>query len=276
MAESFDALRFGGPIGAADRRVAGTQSSPAFLGAARRADGPRRRHRHRTRGDRAGAPRRDRDRRRRVGRDAGRGADARAPRRQAAVTFVAGDAHGLAFADRSFDAVVCLRVLMHTPRLAAVARRVVPRRRATASSSTTRRWRAPRPCRPSARRVAAAAGARVEAYRVFSRSRRRARRFGPRASASPTRIGSSSCPIALHKRHRLGGAPTRGIEGAARRAPGFAAAARVAGDGRGGALRVLVTGATGFTGGHLARTLARAGATTSGRSCATAPRGRRL
>ena len=31
------------------------------------------------------------------------------------VEFVQGDAHGLAYPDRSFDAVVCLRVLMHTP-----------------------------------------------------------------------------------------------------------------------------------------------------------------
>ncbi len=31
------------------------------------------------------------------------------------MTFRPGDAHRLAFADRSFDAVVCLRVLMHTP-----------------------------------------------------------------------------------------------------------------------------------------------------------------
>ena len=36
------------------------------------------------------------------------------------------------FADRSFDAVVSLRVLMHTPRLAALRRRAVPRRRAAA------------------------------------------------------------------------------------------------------------------------------------------------
>src|SRR5207244_9109830 len=32
-----------------------------------------------------------------------------------AVTFVRGDAQHLEFPDRSFDAVVCLRVLMHTP-----------------------------------------------------------------------------------------------------------------------------------------------------------------
>ena len=32
-----------------------------------------------------------------------------------AVAFARGDAHHLDFADRSFDAVVCLRVLMHTP-----------------------------------------------------------------------------------------------------------------------------------------------------------------
>jgi len=31
------------------------------------------------------------------------------------VTFVRGDAHRLEFPDRAFDAVVCLRVLMHTP-----------------------------------------------------------------------------------------------------------------------------------------------------------------
>ena len=31
------------------------------------------------------------------------------------VTFARGDAHRLEFPDRSFDAVVCLRVLMHTP-----------------------------------------------------------------------------------------------------------------------------------------------------------------
>ena len=42
-------------------------------------------------------------------------AERRAQEEGAAVTFVPGDAHRLDFADRSFDAVVCLRVLMHTP-----------------------------------------------------------------------------------------------------------------------------------------------------------------
>jgi ubiquinone/menaquinone biosynthesis C-methylase UbiE len=39
----------------------------------------------------------------------------RAAEQGADVTFVDGDAHGLAFGTQSFDAVVCLRVLMHTP-----------------------------------------------------------------------------------------------------------------------------------------------------------------
>jgi len=42
-------------------------------------------------------------------------AERRAREEGAAVTFTHGDAHRLAFPDRGFDAVVCLRVLMHTP-----------------------------------------------------------------------------------------------------------------------------------------------------------------
>lgn len=40
----------------------------------------------------------------------------RAQAQGAPITFAAGDAHRLAFADRSFDIAVSLRVLMHTPR----------------------------------------------------------------------------------------------------------------------------------------------------------------
>jgi ubiquinone/menaquinone biosynthesis C-methylase UbiE len=113
MAERFDTMRFSGPIG---RLIADTQERQiaAFL-----------------------APlegRRILD----VGTGTGRaaialakrgavvtGVDASAEMLQVAerrareagvtVTFTRGDAHGLDFPDRSFDAVVCLRVLMHTP-----------------------------------------------------------------------------------------------------------------------------------------------------------------
>jgi len=83
------------------------------------------------------------------------------------VAFETGDAHGLAYPDRSFDSVVCLRVLMHTPEwrqslaeLCRVARaRVVFDYPALASAAALQ---------AGVRRVAYAAGARVEAYRVFS------------------------------------------------------------------------------------------------------------
>lgn len=82
------------------------------------------------------------------------------------VTFVQGDAHALDVADRSFDSVVCLRVLMHTPdwrrslrELCRVARhRVVldyPARSSAAAIQSV------------SRRITHALGARVEAYRVF-------------------------------------------------------------------------------------------------------------
>jgi SAM-dependent methyltransferase len=47
-------------------------------------------------------------------------ARARATDESASVTFLAGDAHKLQFADRSFDVVVCLRVVMHSPQWKAV------------------------------------------------------------------------------------------------------------------------------------------------------------
>ena len=113
MAERFDALRFSGPIG---RLIAETQEAQVagFL---------------------APVPgRRILD----VGTGTGRaaialarrgavvtGVDAsaemldvaarRASEAGVSLTFARGDAHRLEFPDRSFDAVVCLRVLMHTP-----------------------------------------------------------------------------------------------------------------------------------------------------------------
>jgi len=96
-------------------------------------------------------------------------ADRRAREAGAAVTFLSGDAHGLAFGDRSFDAVVCLRVLMHTPdwqrsleELCRVARhRVVFDYPSFWSAAALQ---------AAARRVSQLFGARVEAYRVFRRS----------------------------------------------------------------------------------------------------------
>ena len=91
----------------------------------------------------------------------------RAEESHASVTFVSGDAHALDFPDRAFDAVVCLRVLMHTPdwraslaELCRVARhRVVLDYPALWSVAALQAaWR----------HLTHRAGARVEAYRVFS------------------------------------------------------------------------------------------------------------
>ena len=93
-------------------------------------------------------------------------AERRAEAKKLAVKFSRGDVHRLEFPDRSFDAVVCLRVLMHTPdwrrslaELCRVSRsRVVldyPARRSAAALQA------------AARQAAQLFGARVEAYRVF-------------------------------------------------------------------------------------------------------------
>jgi 2-polyprenyl-3-methyl-5-hydroxy-6-metoxy-1,4-benzoquinol methylase len=85
----------------------------------------------------------------------------------AGVNFRAGDAHALQFPDRSFDVVLSLRVLMHSPRwrtciaeLCRVADRLVvfdyPSVRSAALFQSL------------ARRVLYAAGGRTEPYRVFS------------------------------------------------------------------------------------------------------------
>jgi 2-polyprenyl-3-methyl-5-hydroxy-6-metoxy-1,4-benzoquinol methylase len=84
-----------------------------------------------------------------------------------AVDFVRGDAHALAFDDRSFDVAVCLRVIMHTPdwrrcvgELCRVARGRVVFDFPSATSAAA--------IQAMARRVAARFGSRTEAYRVFS------------------------------------------------------------------------------------------------------------
>ena len=208
MAEGFDALRFSGPIGALladtqERVIAGflepltnrtvldvgTGTGRAAIALARR-----------------GAVV--------TGVDASAEMLAVAARRAAdaavAVTFARGDAHGLAFADASFDSVVCLRVLMHTPdwrrSLAELCR--VARERVVFDYPAL--WSAAA-LQAVTRRVAHAAGARVEAYRVFSD-----RAVRDALDAAGFRIGGSHrqfvLPIALHKRLNSAAVTTR-VEG---------------------------------------------------------------
>ena len=83
------------------------------------------------------------------------------------VNFQRGDVNALDFKDRSFDVVVCLRVLMHTPdwrrcmaELCRVADRLVIFDYPAAASGAL--------VQSMARRVFQAVGGRTEAYRVFT------------------------------------------------------------------------------------------------------------
>ena len=202
-------------------------------------------------------------------------AGARRPEAAWPSTFAAGDAHALAFADRSFDAVVSLRVLMHTPdwrQCLAELCRVARERVVFDYPALVQRGGA------AGRRRGALARAAGRARRGVPRVRRRDDRASeleparvPRASR---RTGSSSCRSRCTRRSGRAGSPS-GRRGPAR-GVGLLRLAGVARHRRGGAVRVLVTGATGFTGGHLARTLAAPAATgvrALVRPGATAPRG---
>lgn len=124
-------------------------------------------------------------------------ARARAADAGLAIEFVEGDAHALTFDDRAFDEVVCLRMLMHVPdwrralaELCRVTRhRLVFDYPAIGSTAALQAvWR----------HVALAAGRKVEAYRVFS-GREIAReldRHGFRAIATHKQF---VLPIAIHK-----------------------------------------------------------------------------
>ena len=213
MAEAFDALRFSGPIG---RLLAETQERviASFLAPV------------------AGSTILD------VGTGTGRAAIALAARgarvtgvdastemlavaerraKSAAVgvTFTPGDAHALAFADQSFDAAICLRVLMHTPdwrqslgELCRVARkRVVFDYPALMSAAALQ---------AAVRHAVHAAGGRVEAYRVLSD-----RAVDAALALHGFRVADSHrqfvLPIALHKRFDSAAATGR-IEAALARA----------------------------------------------------------
>ncbi|HEX7485275.1 MAG TPA: class I SAM-dependent methyltransferase [Vicinamibacterales bacterium] len=111
--------------------------------------------------------------------------------------FEVGDAHHLAFGDRSFDAAVSLRVLMHTPdwrqclaELCRVAReRVVFDYPAFASAAALQ---------AAGRRVAAVLGSRTEAYRVF-RAREVETELARHGFSVRARHRQFVLPIALHK-----------------------------------------------------------------------------
>lgn len=125
-------------------------------------------------------------------------AERRARAAGVSVAFSRGDVHGLAFADRAFDAVVCLRVLMHAPgwkasiaELCRVARaRVVFDYPALVSAAALQ---------AAARRAGYALGARVEAYRVFSDRAVRAALADNGFRVAETHR-QFVLPIALHKR----------------------------------------------------------------------------
>ena len=209
MAEAFDALRFSGPIG---RLIAETQESviASFLaplpgqsildvgtGTGRAAIALAVRGATVTGVDASAEMLAVAERR---ARDAG-----------AAVTFARGDAHGLDFPDRSFDSVICLRVLMHTPdwrrslsELCRVARhRVVFDYPARSSAAALQ---------AAARHIAYALGARVEAYRVFG-NREIVRALDENGFRLGGRHRQFVLPIALHKRLNSARATGR-VEGA--------------------------------------------------------------
>jgi len=127
------------------------------------------------------------------------------------IDFAEGDAHALVFSDRSFDAVVCLRMLMHVPdwrkalgELCRVTQqRLVFDYPAMSSAAALQAiWR----------RAALTMGQRVEAYRVFRGSdvTRELERHGFRITSTHKQF---VLPIAIHKAVGSAGF-TRGLEGA--------------------------------------------------------------
>ncbi len=121
----------------------------------------------------------------------------RAAEESAVVTFLAGDAHRIEFPDRSFDAAVCLRVVMHTPQwrtcvgeLCRVARTLVVLDYPPARSMAL--------LQSMGRKVLHAFGIRTEPYRVFLDTEMAAafRAHGFRIRATDRQF---VLPIAMHK-----------------------------------------------------------------------------
>lgn len=113
------------------------------------------------------------------------------------VNFQRGDAHALKFGDRTFDAAVCLRVLMHAPdwrqcmrELCRVAERLVIFDYPSATSAAM--------LHSLTRRAVHAAGGRTEAYRVFTHRtiRRQLARNGFRVRSVHRQF---AMPMQLHR-----------------------------------------------------------------------------
>ena len=212
MAERFDAMRFSGPIG---RLIADTQERQiaAFLapvGGRRILD---------------------------VGTGTGRAAIAlakrgaivtavdasaemlevaqrRASEASTSVAFARGDAHRLEFPDRAFDAVVCLRVLMHTPDWRGSLRELCRVSSGRVVFDYPSLWSAAA-LQAATRRVAHKFNRSIEAYRVFSSSAvaRALQAEGFRVTGEHRQF---VLPIALHK-YVNSEAWTRRVEGAMER-----------------------------------------------------------
>jgi ubiquinone/menaquinone biosynthesis C-methylase UbiE len=206
MAERFDGMRFSGPIG---RLIAETQEEQiaAFLapltgrrildvgtGTGRAAIALAKRGAIVTGVDASAemldvAERRARD----AGLAVGRAAEA-----GAVVTFIRGDAHRLDFPDRSFDAAVCLRVLMHTPDWRASLRELCRVSDGRVVFDYPSMWSAAA-LQAMGRRVTHAFDKSVEAYRVFPPGAvaRALRSEGFQIAGQHRQF---VLPIALHKR----------------------------------------------------------------------------
>ena len=213
MAERFEGMRFSGPIG---KLIAETQARQilSFLGpldGRRILDVGTGTGRAAIALAKAGAIVTGVDASREMLAVAGR----RAREEGVTVAFASGDAHRLDFPDRSFDAVVCLRVLMHTPdwraslgELCRVAsHRVVFDYPSLHSAAAIQ---------AAVRRVTRLFSASVEAYRVFSPSA-----VEQVIGAAGFRIAGEHrqfvLPIALHKAVNSEAWTTR-VEGALDRA----------------------------------------------------------
>jgi ubiquinone/menaquinone biosynthesis C-methylase UbiE len=130
------------------------------------------------------------------------------------VTFARGDAHHLEFPDRAFDAVVCLRVLMHTPDWRASLRELCRVSSGRVVFDYPSFWSAAA-LQAAARRVTHKFNRSVEAYRVLSPGAvaRALQDEGFRVTAEHRQF---VLPIALHKRINSE-AWTRRVEGAMER-----------------------------------------------------------